>query len=48
MVIKNKTYEQPSLLLLEWEASSVLCSSFEANDVQFDDYYKNAFGSYED
>ena len=48
MVIKNKTYEQPSLKQIELEASTVLCYSFEANDVQYDDYYKNVFGSYED
>lgn len=51
MVNKKKTYLTPSLSVIYIEMESVLCASadspFEAKDVNFDDYYKNAFGSYE-
>ena len=47
----NQTYVQPNLSEIELDARTVLCSSlsidFGANDVQYDDFYKNAFGSYE-
>jgi hypothetical protein len=48
----NQTYVRPTLSEIELDVRTVLCSSsstdFGANDVQYDDTYKNAFGSYED